>query len=528
MKDRTEKAAAGVMLLLLMVGLLPVMYLGRYNHPTGDDYYYGASTHLVWQETGSIAETVAAAAKGVALEYGQWQGTYSALFLMYLPPNIFGNLPYRLVTTVILLLLTAGIFYVCKPLLCSCLKMSVAAWIMISSCLSLLCVETVPSQGESFFWYNGSMYYTGYFALTLFFLGMVSRYLKRQRKGCLAGMLFLAAFLAGGNYVSLLPCLIIMVLLAGWMIWKKKPGVCGVAASAFCMLAGLVVSAAAPGNRVRQDGMWKIPAWKAVTKALVQGVQYAGAWMGLWWLLAALVITPVLLKYMRKCNFRFPCPVIVVGFLYGIFCSMSCPTFYTMNSTGPARAVAVVYYGFLLFSFLAYGYLLGYLQRRWREQKREREECSETAVRSAESGENSATVQKLESNVAGWKTESEKNEEAADKTISKREVLSRGTLLLCVVGIVMVQMGTGTMADCTTGKAFQLLASGEARAYEQEYMERYSLFMDENVQEVVLQPYVNQPDMLYVGDFSPDPQEPTNVKVAQFFGKNSVRVNYEQ
>ncbi len=39
--------AAGVMLLLLFVCLFPVMYLGRYNHPTGDDYYYGAKTKLL-------------------------------------------------------------------------------------------------------------------------------------------------------------------------------------------------------------------------------------------------------------------------------------------------------------------------------------------------------------------------------------------------------------------------------------------------------------------------------------------------
>ncbi len=467
------------MLLLLIVGLFPVMYLGRYNHPTGDDYYYGAGTHLVWQETGSIAETAAEAARGVALEYRQWQGTYSALFLMYLPPNIFGNLPYRLVTAVILSLLTAGVFYVCKPLLCRCLKMSAAAWAFISSCMVLLCVETVPSQGESFFWYNGSMYYTGYFALTLIFIGLTLRYLETLKAGRLIGMILLAVFLAGGNYVSLLPCLIIMALLTGLMFYRKKPGAFGVAASTLCMLAGLIVSAAAPGNRVRQDGMWQIPAWKAVAKALVQGIRYTAAWTGLWWLLTAVMITPILLKYIRKCEFRFPCPVIVIGLLYGIFCSMSCPTFYTMNSTGPARAVAVVYYGFLLFSFLAYGYFLGYLQRVLRERSRLLMNCGAAAA--------------------------------------------------CVLTIFLIQIETGgkTLDGCTTWLAFKLLASGEAKAYEQEYMERYRLFTDESIRELVLQPYVNQPDMLYVGDFSPDPQEPTNVRVAEFFGKSSVRVEYE-
>lgn len=501
MKERMEKMAAGVMLLLLAVGMLPVMYLGRYNHPTGDDYYYGAGTHLVWQETGSIVETVSEAARGVALEYGRWQGTYSALFLMHLPPNIFGNLPYHLVTAVILSLLAAGIFYVTKPILCGLLKMSISGWSIISSCLVLLCIETVPSQGESFFWYNGSMYYTGYFALTLFFGGMVLRYLVKQRKGYLAGMLLLAVFLAGGNYVSLLPCLILMVLLTGWMIWQKQQGRYGILAVTLCMLAGLIASAAAPGNRVRQEGMWQIPAWKAVAKALVQGVHYTIAWTGLWWLLAAILITPVLWKYMRKSNLQFRYPLVVIGLFYGIFCSMSCPTFYTMNSTGPARVVAVVYYGFLLFSFLAYGYLLGYVQRKWRKRT---------------AGGNELL------SVPG-----EKESAAGKPGIWEHPRLDRAVMTACIAGIVLFQIATGAVENCTTGKAVHLLSSGEAKAYDEEYRERYGLFTDNRIQELVLKPYENRPDMLYVGDFSADPQEPTNLKVAEFFGKTSVRVDYD-
>lgn len=490
MKEKREKVAAGVMLLLLVAGLLPVMYLGRYNHPTGDDYYYGAGTHLVWQETGSIVETISEAVRGVVLEYGRWQGTYSALFLMHLPPNAFGELPYRLVTTVILSLLTIGTFYIAKPILCGWLKMSASGWIIISACLTLLCVETVPSQGESFFWYNGSMYYTGYFALTLIFLGLVLRYLEKQRRVYLAGMIFLAVFLAGGNYVSLLPCLIILVLLTGWIVRKKRPGLRGIILTTLCMLAGLIVSAAAPGNRVRQDGMWQIPAWKAVAKSLVQGIRYTMAWTRLWWLLVALLMTPVLLKYMRRTNWRFRYPVVVIGLLYGIFCSMSCPTFYTMNSTGPARAVAVVYYGFLFFSLFAYGYLLGYLQRIWRERRKDgqREKAS-----------------------------------SADRS----SLYAGSALTGCAALVLFIQIGTGAVGDSTTGKAMHLIANGEARAYEQEYEERYRLLTDRSVQELVLEPYENRPDMLYVGDFSADPLEPTNVKVAEFFGKISVRVDYE-
>lgn len=475
-KNIGEKIAAGVMLLLLFVCLFPVMYLGRYNHPTGDDYYYGAETKLVWQETGSLAQTLAEAGRGVAREYQIWQGTYSALFLMYLPPNIFGNFPYRLVTMVIISFLMAGIFYLGKQLLCGLLNISLSGWIMISSCLTLLCVETVPTPGESFFWYNGSMYYTGFFAWTLLFLGLVLKYIRKPRRLHLAFLILLALFLAGGNYVTLLPCLIIMVLLSGYLFWKKHPGAAGIAAVSLFLLIGLAVSAAAPGNQVRQDGMWKIPAWKAVAKSLLQGIRYAGAWTDVWWILVAFLITPLLWKYFRKSDFHFPYPGLAIGLFYGIFCSMSCPVFYTMNSTGPARVVAAVYYGFVLFSFLSYGYLLGYFQR---------------------------------------------------VLAKRREVSLEKAAAACAVLLVLFQVLTGKAAQTTTATAVRLLFDGEAAAYEQEYQERYRAFTDDSQQEIVLQAYQNRPDLLYVGDFSSDPQEPTNVRVAEFFGKTSVRVEYD-
>lgn len=49
------------------------------SHP-GDDYYYGAETHLVWQQTGSIIQTLDAACAGVADSYQIWQGNLFSAF----------------------------------------------------------------------------------------------------------------------------------------------------------------------------------------------------------------------------------------------------------------------------------------------------------------------------------------------------------------------------------------------------------------------------------------------------------------
>lgn len=498
MYKKCEKTAAAVLLIILVLSILPVIYLGRYNHPAGDDYYYGAETRHVWEATGSIADTVAEAVRGVAYQYHNWQGTYSAMLLMYLPPNIFGDNAYRLVTGVILLLLTGSVFYLMKPIITEWLKGSKALWILVSSVVTFMCIQTVPSQGETFFWYNGSMYYTGFYSVTLLLFGMMLRYLLKPKKYYLCCMIVMAIFLAGGNYVSLLPAILLSVTLAAYLIYKRSDKAWGIACVALLMIAFLLVSAAAPGNQVRQSDMWKIPAWKAVLKSLLQGVRYAIAWIRVWWIIAALVMTPFLWNTFHKATLSFRYPIIVCGFAYGIFCSMSCPTFYTMNSTGPARAVAIVYYGFILFTFFCYYYMLGYVYR-YLEKKN----------RIGKIGIAKIGIEKI----------------GIEKSKFRAVVLSK-LIPSAIVLLVLVQAFSGAMATCTTGKAIRLLVSGEASAYEQEYQQRLKVLQDESITDVVFAPYQNQPDMLYVGDLTGDAQDETNQKTAQYFKKNTVRVQY--
>ena len=287
MKNNFAKWKPYIFLAILLLSLIPLIWLGRYNYPTGDDYYYGAETHLVWQQTGSIIQTLDAACAGVADSYQIWQGTYSALFLMYLAPNVFSNTAYHLVTFVILLLLCGGIFYLLCPLFRRFLPGTCGEWITVSSILSFLCIQTVEFQCDSFYWYNGSMYYTGFFAVTLFFLGTLFRYLDNGKRILLLPLLLFAVFLGGGNYVSLLPCMLLSVTITLLLLLQKnkKAYICGI--TSVVLLLSFAVSAIAPGNHVRQSGMWKIPAWKAIAKCLLQGIRYTFAWTGLWWVLPA-------------------------------------------------------------------------------------------------------------------------------------------------------------------------------------------------------------------------------------------------
>lgn len=485
MKNKSAKRKPYIFLAILLLSLIPLIWLGRYNYPTGDDYYYGAETHLVWQQTGSITQTLAAACAGVADSYQIWQGTYSALFLMYLAPNVFSNTAYHLVTFVILLLLCGGIFYLLCPLFRRFLPGTCGEWITVSSVLSFLCIQTVEFQSDSFYWYNGSMYYTGFFAVTLFFLGTLLRYLDNGKRILLLPLLLFAVFLGGGNYVSLLPCMLLSVTITLLLLLQKnkKAYICGITSAV--LLLSFAVSAMAPGNHIRQSGMWKIPAWKAIAKCLLQGIRYTFAWTGLWWVLAALLLLPVFLRILQKKNGAFfSHPILFTGYAYGLFCSMSCPLFYTMNSTGPGRAVAIVYYMFLLISFSVFFYWIGFVVLKMQAQPKPPERI-----------------------------------EVSGKLNAARYLAM--TLLLFSI------LCTGLWRETSAMKAIRVLTDGEAAAYAAEYEDRLLLLNDPEVTDVVLTPFTHQPALIYTGDLPGDPEDPTNRKVAQYFQKTSLYVNYD-
>ena len=490
MYERYEKISCYILMGLMFGSLFVLMWLGLYNHPTGDDYYYAVTTSHALRETGSIWQVLKAALKGVSDQYFIWQGTYSAMFLMHLPPHLFGEAGYKLVTIIILSLYTGGVFYLFKPILTSLAKGSKYMWCAVSALFVLLTVQTVPFKGESFFWYNGSMYYTGYLAVTFFFFGVMCRYLLSGRKYDLPVLMVLAVFLAGGNYVSLLPAILMTAVVGDGLIRRRSPKAKWIAVIMFLMLLGLIVSALAPGNRVRGEGsVGNMPAVKAILLSLWQSVSYLEAWLNRWWIMAAMILTPFFWRSYERIAFKFPMPLLVVGFIHGVFCSMSCPTFYAQGSTGPGRVMAIVYYGFMLSTLANYYYLLGYLHRWWRE----------------------SVVRK----------------EISDKDMGP---IGRRAPVFLAAGVWFFLLGaqiySGEMAQCSSLQAGRILISGEAKAYEQEYRDRLVVLQDDTIKDVVFKPYSSQPAMIYVGDFTDDVNNPNNVQIAKYFRKDSIKVNY--
>ena len=349
------KIISYIALIALILSLIPLMVMGFYAHPVGDDYYYAKEAIFAYRQSGNYFSVIPAAIKGTIDQYMIWQGTYSAMFLMHLPPQLFGEIFYKIYPSVILLFLTGSIFYMLHPVIAGKDKNMVNAWIAVSSLLSLICISEVPSCGETFYWYNGSMYYTGFLSLSLIFFGLLFRFLTNKKTFSAVVLCILALLIAGGNYASLLPTILLTATILILTIAKKdKKAIVMLSLILLFLLLGLAVSILAPGNSIRGESTVGTTPLKAVAKSVIQGGKFIFHWNGIFTFASLMLLTPVFLLIADETKGKIKHPIILSIAAFLIFSSSETATFYAQNNSGPARLFDICFYMMVITVFFVY------------------------------------------------------------------------------------------------------------------------------------------------------------------------------
>lgn len=469
-------------IVLLLGTMVPLMCLGLYTHPLGDDYYFGIEAHKVISNGGNVFEVIGAAAKRTAEEYQRWQGTYSAMFLMCLPPQIFGEGIYKIFPSALILLFTGGVFALFYELICKWLSADKKTWIIVASLVVTLCLQGVPYEGENLYWYNGAMYYTGFLSISLFFFAVCFNYIRTNNKWMCALLCVMGIFIAGGNYVSLLPSMVLInLILAYLIISKSKIGtIIGIAISDAGMLWGFLVSAVAPGNAYRQANLYKIPAYKAILKAILQGGKSAILWTTFLSFLILMLVTPILIDLIRQKQKVFKYWYIICPLLFGVYCSSCCPTFYAQNNPGPARAFDLYWYILCIVGIVIYYVFLTFLVNKFKNLK-----------------------------------------------VSQMVAIAEGAVMAIAVLILVIRHDAYYWDVPNSIYAASEICNGDAKYYDDQYKSRMKMVKDEKLVVLEFEPY-DVPDnlqfVLFVGDFTDDPNGVNNVSFAEYYNKVSVVV----
>mgnify|MGYP000390997655 FL=1 len=480
-----EKAVALLVVAAVALMLVPMLVVARYNVPCADDYHYGASTYHTWQATHSLAAVLRAAGEKVAERYANWQGTYSAIFLMALQPAVFGNGFYALVPFLTLGMLAAGTCFFCLSLFTKLLGAS--RWQALVLALVWLGIDTqlLPSAVQGFYWYNGAIFYTFFFGVQLFYFGLLARYLamghasRRRSAAFLTGLCALGLFLGGGNLVTAFGTLLVLVcVLCLLAIMKSRQWRALLLPLAF-LLAGFLVSVCAPGNSVRQQSIGgALPAPLAVLRAVQEAVLQFDKNLTLPILLALVFLLPVLWNAAANAHLSFRWPLLFFVFTFGLYAAQFCPTWYALKQAGPARLLDIIFYSAFFWMAVNLFYFLGWLQRRlW--------------------AENGAVPQ------------------------------GRYTIGFVAVTAALLAVSCFAMRDMlnfTSIQALNALRTGQAQQYHAEFEARVEILEDTTQPDAVLQPYSVRPRVLYFGDATSDAADWRNGAIAYYYGKHSVIV----
>ena len=463
-----------LLLLALAASLVPLFLLAPCDVPCADDFSYGMEVREALQRGVALPGVLRAAAQTTANIYRTWQGSFAAAFLMALQPAGFGTACYALTPFLMLGMLLAGTLCLCISLFSRIFGLPRRFGACVAAVLLLFSIQLVPYPVQSLYWYNGSVYYTFFYGLSLLAFALAVPTAQHGGAGRTLPLCALCFLLGGGNFVTALDAMLVFTAAVLLALVLRHPGWRRLLAPLLCLLLGFALNALAPGNAVRQAAVEQAPnALWAVGESFVQAVKTGAASFTLPVLGMLALLLLLFWHAAAGSSFSFRLPGLVTLFSFCLYAALFTPTLYALGSTGEGRVKDIVFYQYLLLLAFNAFYWTGWLRRR---------------VASAKS-------QRLPL------------------------LPALGAVLLCLgCCAAFILSGRGFTSVMALGH----LRSGEAAAYRAEASQRFSVLQDDSVRDAELEPFRAQPYLLFFDDISEDPADWRNESLARYFGKDSV------
>ena len=545
-----------LLIVIYALSLIPVLVIGKYDYPSADDFSMGLGTRLVYEATGSLLAVAGKILSETVRYYRTWIGYFTSCLFTTVSPATFGEAWYALTPAVILLALHIGVAVFFYALMEKALGMNRYARRCMTVLALFLMVQRMPEGSlrvEAFYWYSGAGNYTLTFSAGLLYLAFYVLSVCGVRSKNRSLFLVLACimgFLAGGgNYLSALSFAVVSVLFAVYLVKMKtrqgensRMGRLYVIGSLFptaFYLCGFAVSCLSPGNRIRGGEAEGYGALKSILLSLYYTLSYPlNQWMN-WAVLLILALAGVIFwmgfaeidffganakaggaaasekagetvrgaaapekadSGAQAVQLRFAAPFPAAVLAYGIVSCVVTPALYAQGNMDAGRIQSTFWLHAVLVLLLLEWYLVGGLYRRFsKEQNASAVSCLRNAS-AASCLRNASAASCLRNGAGGF---------------------VRAILLFFIVFSLLAVKGN---PDFYTGTSavFELL-DGSAAQYGRENEERLRILKNPREQDAVLPRYTVQPNLLYFGDVSEDPDDWINQKMSEYYGKNSIR-----
>lgn len=473
---------------LLVLSLLPLLILGRYNVMCIDDYDYGRAVHDTWLATGSVWQSVQTAWQQNLEFYRDWQGTYISCFLMALCPMNFRYDTAYVVPVIMIAMFAISTFLLGRHILTRWLGCEGSGSSFVMLMLLFLFYQVIEAPFEGIYWYNGSTHYVlmesvWFFALTAVSAGLWSRKQSRGIVWCILASV-LSVIVGGGNLVTGLQAEMVMALLLLYAVIVNRKRLWAVGIPFVTGSLGFAFNVLAPGNTMRSDldPSTGYSAMLSVLLSFYHAAVFIIRWTPAFAILVWLLLLPVLWRLAKASKCEFSHPVWVTLGAYCILAAMFTPTLYAVGMVGLARVDNIIQMVYYLCLFTVTAYWLGYVSHR-----------AQSAARQS---------------AFGLFLESTKGLMTA----------------ACLCLLLFVWLFTADKNTYTSISALRSLVNGEAQTFYEEAMERYAVYTDEEMQEVEVQPYSERPALFSFDDLTQDSGNWLNLAVARYYHKAYVKV----
>lgn len=252
--ERKRNIRLIILIVLFIATLMPIFIVAGYDCASGDDYNYGARSHLAYIESGSIVSAINAAAETTAFTYQTWQGTWFDVFVFCLHPEVFSDEAYVIVPFIFLIIQSLAFGLFAHHFLKTRWEFTSTYWLEITVLFLMFMFQLVPSQKSSVFWWVGCVHYAMPICMAIIGIVLGDRYIRQHKTSDIIVLCLISALIGGATYPAalLLPEMLVVLLLCDKVFRKNadKRNLLLILPIALDVV-GLAISAIAPGNSVR-------------------------------------------------------------------------------------------------------------------------------------------------------------------------------------------------------------------------------------------------------------------------------------
>lgn len=354
---------------LYLGSLIPLALIAPYVYPKADDFSFGYHAHRAWEATGSLVEVFKAAIVMIEEAYFDWQGTYTSVFLMSIQPAVFDERLYRIVPFLFVGMITVASYFFWRTVLIEWLHADKVLSQVAIGVYIIFVIQRMPDSQSAFIWYNGAVHYITSHCMVLCMMAfMLKIYLGKWNWYIWLGAALSAFYVGGGNYVTaigtLLICLTVFFIVLLTKTWKKYKDILAICLVYFLALS---LNILAPGNFNKKEMTEGYNIIEAFFRAFMESIDYMlGKWMHWSVIILVLIMIPILWHIVRKAEYEFKYPMLVLGYSWCYIASLFFMPLYTISIVEVGRFQNVMFMQWIIWLLVDIAYVLGWLQRRYK------------------------------------------------------------------------------------------------------------------------------------------------------------------